>query len=136
MLQFNKEVDYALQLLLALKRLKGNELLSLRNFSKDSDISFLFLQRIAFKLKNAGVVKSVKGAQGGYCLAVKAKQLTLKVVITALEGDCVVASCLRTGCQCEKEKNCQVHPIFCEINKKFIDYLSDVNLEDVAKYGK
>jgi len=132
MLQFNKEVDYAVQLLLALKTLPEGQLLSLRNFSKDSKISFLFLQRIAFKLKNAGIVKSVKGAQGGYCLAQKPQKITFKNVVDALEGECVVANCLRAGFCCEKQKTCKVHDVFSNINTKISEYLNNINLETIS----
>ena len=63
-----KETDYAIQFALALKESDKDWPLSLKEFAKASGISFLFLQRIAKKLKEAGLIKSRLGADGGYWL--------------------------------------------------------------------
>jgi len=131
MLQFTKEVDYGIQFVFALASLKEDELLSLRNFSKDTEISFLFLQRIAKKLREAGIVKSTKGACGGYRLAQKYDDITVKQIVEALEGEYAVANCLKKGCHCKREGLCKSQKVFKAVNDKLVKFLKDLKLKDV-----
>ncbi len=130
MLQFTKEVDYGLQLVIALAKSEQGELLSLRTFSKDSGISFLFLQRIAKKLKDANIIEAVKGAQGGYILKKNPLKISLKEIVEALEGEYAIVNCLRKKCQCQHEQNCSSVKIFKKINEQLISYLNKTMLAD------
>lgn len=136
MLQFTKQVDYGLQLVMTLNHLNKKELLSLREFSKDSKISFLFLQRIARKLRQAKIIDAVKGAQGGYYLLANLQKIKLKNLVEAIEGEYAVSNCLKKNCHCEKENNCTSRPIFKAVNEQLIDYLNKVVLADFIKYAK
>ncbi len=131
MLQFTKEVDYSIRLLLALSKLKKEKFLSLHNFSEESKISFLFLQRIAKKLREAGLIKSIKGAQGGYRLNVDFKKITVKNLIEALEGEFAVVNCLKKGSECSRASGCSSQKVFVEINKKFVNYLKNLRLSEI-----
>lgn len=133
MLQFTKEVDYGIQFIVALSNVKENELLSLRNFSKDTKISFLFLQRIAKKLREAGIVESTKGACGGYKLATSFKNITVKQIVEALEGEYAVANCLKKdcGCTCDHADNCSSKKVFQAVNDKLKKYLKDLKLFEI-----
>ncbi len=93
MLSISKQTDYAVELILALSKLKEGELLSLRTFSKQSTISFLFLQRIARSLRGAGFIESVRGINGGYRLIRPAHQISFRDVIEAIEGPFGVIAC-------------------------------------------
>ena len=130
MLQFTKEVDYGLQLVITLAKGGRNDLLSLRTFSKDSDISFLFLQRIAKKLKEAGIIEATKGSQGGYTLKKNPAKISLKEIVRALEGDYSIIHCLRGNCGCKREKKCEAKKVFKKINDKLVDYLEKTRLAD------
>ncbi len=136
MFQFTKQLDYGLQLTLALLRLKKGELLSLRHFSEDSKISFLFLQRIARSLKQAGIIEANKGAHGGYYLKADPKKLKLKDIVEAVEGEYAVCDCLKNGCHCDKEKNCETRKIFCGFNKEIVNYLSKYSILELTKYAE
>ena len=78
------------------------------------------MQRIAKKLREAKIIEAIKGAQGGYRLSRAPKKITFKEVLEALEGKCAIAECLRASGCCEKEKSCQIHPVFSAINNQLI----------------
>lgn len=130
MLQFTKEVDYGLQLLITLSKLNNKELLSLRKFSRDTSISFLFLQRIVKKLREAKLVKSTKGACGGYKLAKKPTKINLKQIIESLEGKYSIIHCLQSKCSCKREKVCESKKVFFKINDHLTEYLEKTKLSD------
>jgi len=105
MISIGKQTDYAVELILALSRLKEHELLSLRVFSRQSNISFLFLQRIAKSLREAGLIESVRGINGGYRLLKEASRISFREVIEAIEGPFGVLACTRQE-QCRLEAMC------------------------------
>lgn len=133
MLQFTKETDYGFQLMIALSKLKEGQVLSLRKFSETSGVSFLFLQKVARKLREANLIKSNQGAQGGYSLKKPISKIFLKDIIEAIDGECAVSSCLRSGheCRCMKEGDCDARKIFCKVNDCMINYLGKTKLCDV-----
>ena len=59
----------------------------LKDIAKDQDISVGYLEQVFSLLKKAGIVKSSKGAGGGYQLAKEPKTLSLYDILSALEGD-------------------------------------------------
>jgi len=136
MLEFNREIHYALHLVLTLMQLPSGETLSLRKFSKNNNISFLFLQRIAKKLREVKIIQAVKGAHGGYHLLAKPEKLTVKSIVDAIDGQCALAECLRSGYVCPRQKFCRAHPVFGVINEHLSNYLENFFLTDFKKYAK
>ncbi len=132
MLAVNKQVDYALQLLLALSQLAEKEFLSIREFAEQRNISFLFLQKIVRKLKQAGFVESLKGPGGGYRLAVSAKSVNLKDIVEAVEGPYHVVSCLKQG-SCPATDGCVSRDVFTTVNKNILESLSQYSLDSISQ---
>lgn len=102
----SKQVDYATQFLIALSHQPEGEFLSVKEFSKKRNISFLFLQKIVRRLRAAGFIDSAKGAFGGYVLKVDASAITLKNVVEAIEGEYHVAACMKVSHDCPIVQNC------------------------------
>lgn len=115
MLNISKQFDYAIQLIVALSKLKKNELLSLRQFSEKSNISFLFLQRIARALKEVGIIDSVRGMKGGYYLTKDPHKVNLLEVYEAVEGKYGMTKCMN-GKGCAHSKQCSARPVFDKVN--------------------
>lgn len=61
--------------------------------SERQDISIRYLEQLLSKLKKAGLVKSIRGAQGGYVLAGNAEDISVGDVLRALEGDLTPVDC-------------------------------------------
>jgi len=117
MFTVSRQVDYAIQLVHRLAQLNENETLSLRVFSEESNISFLFLQKIARSLKLQGLVDSTKGARGGYKLGRLADQISVKDIIDAVEGPYAVVECAKVDHGCTKVTTCKTKDMWQEINK-------------------
>ncbi|OGD30721.1 hypothetical protein A3J02_01855 [Candidatus Azambacteria bacterium RIFCSPLOWO2_02_FULL_46_11] len=122
-----KETDYAIQFALALKESDKDWPLSLKEFAKASGISFLFLQRIAKKLKEAGLIKSRLGADGGYWLARKPEKITLADIIEATEGSFAVVSCAKNK-SCPNFSFCGQKDNFFELNREIKKFFGKKNL--------
>jgi len=129
MFQLRHETDYAIQFLSLLA--KSKKKISLNDVAGQSGISFLFLQKIARKLRLAGFIKAEQGIKGGYELAVPAKSLNLRKIVVVVEGKCgLVACCCGPSCHCEKEGKCKTKKKIMQANKDIMKVLEKVKLTD------
>lgn len=129
MLSLRRETDYALQFLKILSRQKG--VVSLREVAKKSGLSFMFLQKIARKLRFAGLVKATHGVKGGYYLAMSARRLTLGQVVGAVEGGCALMPCVTTKTNCCGKKTCALKPKVKKLNEQIVKILTKIKLSDL-----
>ncbi len=128
---FSKEVDYALQFISALREATKTHPVSLKEFSKHSGISFFFLQRIAKKLKFAGIVDSQKGTNGGYWLARNFETLLVQDVLSAVQGETSVVPCVHGDHLCLFAKECGEKKSFHKLDAELAKFFSE---KRVAEY--
>ncbi len=129
MIQISKQVDYAIQFLLALRSLPEGNYLSVRQFAKERNISFLFLQNIVRLLRQGGLVRATKGVQGGYRLAVSAQEINLYTITHALHGEYRTVPCMNCG-SCPVAKTCTSKEFFSEFQKDMLALMQTYTLAD------
>lgn len=78
---------YGLRAVLDLALRSDGSQVPLLNIAQRQDISTNYLEQVISLLRKAGIVNSVKGAQGGYILAEKPDKITIGRILRALEGD-------------------------------------------------
>ena len=84
-MKFSTRDRYALRLMVELAN-HGETLVPLKEISDTQQISLKYLEQIITPLAKAGLVTSVRGAQGGYRLARPAEQITAGEILRAVEG--------------------------------------------------
>ena len=84
---------YAVAALHELGSIPGDKVLKIKEIAARASVPQNFLEQILLELKKQGVLTSVKGAYGGYKLAKKLKDITLKDVIMILETDALSEIC-------------------------------------------
>lgn len=77
---------YGLTIMIALANRHGEGPISLKKIAKQHDLSEHYLEQLIAPLRNAGLVKSVRGAYGGYVLNKDANKITAGDIIRVLEG--------------------------------------------------
>lgn len=82
---------YGLKAMMDLAIYSLGEPLNLKSIAERQNVSEKYLEHIFSALKKAGLIKSIKGTQGGYILAHQAGQITVGNVIRALEGELATA---------------------------------------------
>ena len=136
-----KKAQYALYALryLAMKKDTGPVLI------KDIvDVEFLpkkFLEAILIDLKNAGIVNSKKGKNGGYYLIKEPKDINFADVIRLFDGAIALLPCATykyyEKCQkCENDDDCGLRNVVKEIRDKTVAILKDLSLQDVIDRDK
>ncbi len=98
---------YALRLMIDLAEHDSGEYIPLRDISERQGISVKYLEQIVTQLSRAGVLRSVRGAQGGYRLARRPENYTTGEILRITEGDLAPIACLssETTC-CPRESEC------------------------------
>ncbi len=128
MVKISKQVDYAIQFLMKLA-VDTDSTISLRQFSSDHNISFLFMQKIAKKLREAKLVISYRGAHGGYGLNKAPETVSLIDIIESVEGPYNITECITNGVSCKKIETCNAKKPLVDIQIQITNYLKSTNLK-------
>ena len=74
----------------------GEGVVPIKTIAKSQGISENYLEQLMLPLRRAGLVESVRGAQGGYTLSRPPAEVTIGEIITAVEGPIALVDCLFT----------------------------------------
>jgi Rrf2 family iron-sulfur cluster assembly transcriptional regulator len=125
--------EYGIRGVLYLARHDDGKISMLSAIAKAQDVPPRFLAKIFQALAKAGVVKSHRGAKGGFSLARPASEITIKDVIEAIEGPIYLNVCLVGQGECSRDKICPVHAVWEEAQEKMMSVLGRANFADLAK---
>ena len=114
----------------------GRESVILKNISNEEDISIRYLEQIIIPLKISRLVKSIRGAGGGYILARHPSDIKLREILLALEGPCCLVECVDDEDYCDKIKECAAHDIWNNASSLLKDYFDNTTLEDILDISK
>jgi len=138
MLALTKKTDYALIALSHLARTADGPV-SARQIAEQYSLPQPLLMNVLKRLARRELVKSVRGAKGGYRLAIGADQLTLAMLIEAMEGPIGLVQCalerpLRNGrAVCRVGENCPIRQPARKIHTKLQDFLQQLTLADMLE---
>ena len=95
------------------------------------NISKNYLEQVFAALRKAGIVNSIKGAQGGYYLASKPSEITVGDVLRVLEGDLSVVS-PDSSTQENPIEQCIQRNVWDKVDQKTQEIIDDISLEDLV----
>ena len=121
-----------LMLNLALHYNEGKEAVVLKNISKEEDLSIRYLEQIIIPLKINKLVKSVRGAGGGYTLARHPSDINLCQIIEVLEGTCALVECVEDPDSCERVGECATQVVWKEASDLLQNYFESKTLQDLV----
>lgn len=92
-MKISVQVDYACRVMAELARLHGTgELAQIEHLARVEAVPATFLAQILSKLRNAGLIISRRGNQGGYVLARPPDAISVYDIVTAIDGHCLQLS--------------------------------------------
>ena len=115
---------YALRMMIDIAENQEKGYVTLKDVALRQDISKKYLEQIALHLSQAGMLRAVRGYQGGYMLAKE----------PSVEGSMSPISCLeQQPNSCPRREECKTLPMWVELEKLIYDYLNGLTLEDVIQ---
>jgi len=126
---------YAVRAMAVLAAGYGNGPRPLPSVAADEGIPFGYLEHIAQRLRRSGLVRSTRGAFGGYELARSPEDITVADVLRAIGEGVIPADCGAAG-NCyyhDRLDECVTRPIWQDIQSQVEESLSRVTLATVAK---
>ena len=124
---------YALRLMLDLALNNTGEYITVKSIAKRQELSEKYLEQIVAVLNKTGLVKSVRGAQGGYRLTRDPKDYKIGDILRATEGDLAPTTCLMAGNECTKKTVCKTYSFWKGLDDVINEYIDSKTLEDLIK---
>lgn len=124
---------YAVRLMICLAEHQQNQIVSLKEISDSTQISKKYLEQIVPNLTASNLVKSVRGASGGYRLAKDPRFISIFDVLNVTEGNLSPVSCLSANGEidCTFDSQCKEIFVWEHLRDIVEDYLKSVSLQDV-----
>ena len=127
---------YGLRILLDLALHENGSPRLIRDIAESQSISEKYISRLIIDLRKAGMVKSIRGAKGGYKLARIPKYLTLLDVVEVMEGPISVVDCVGSPFSCERKELCAAREIWMRLNAEIRESLVKVTLQDLVDQAR
>ena len=106
----------------------------LRKVAERRGISENYLEQIFMHLKKEGIVKSIRGPQGGYVLAKEMESITCGEVIRAVEGKLSPVTCISLGndkSECERYSRCVTKTVWEKMRDGINKIADSVTIKDL-----
>lgn len=129
---------YGLRALIDLALYSENEPVSIQSIAKRQNISESYLEQLVRKLKAADLVKSIRGAAGGYQLARPAQEISVGDVLRALEGNLDAVACAGSSLEhgCEGADLCVTRYVWQRINESITQAVDTMNIEQLLEESR
>ena len=123
---------YALRIMIDLAQHDGEAPVSVREIALRQDISGKYMEQIIGVLNRAGLLRSVRGAQGGYHLMRPAQEITVGMILRATEGDLAPAECVsRDAMPCYRSGECSTRLVFEKVYSAINNVIDHVTLSEL-----
>jgi Rrf2 family protein len=133
MLKLSTKGRYGVRLMLDLALHYDKGPVPLRDVSKRQGISEKYLWQLINPLKNAGLVRSTRGAHGGYVLAKPSRQISLKDIMEVLEGSMCLVDCTLNPSMCKRSSACVSREVWNEVSQRMLKVLESFTLEQMVE---
>ena len=134
-MKLNSKGRYAVMAMADLALFKDKGPISLTDISIRQNISLAYLEQIFIKLKHNNLVKSVRGAKGGYVLEHSPDTIKISKIISAVDEEIKTLNCKKDskkGCN-NKSIKCITHNLWDKLDSHINGFFENVKLEEIVK---
>jgi len=127
---------YALRLMVDLAMTESTTPISLKDVAERQKLSDKYLEQIVTPLSRAGLVRSVRGAGGGYLLTRKPEEYTVGDILRPLEGDLAPVECATDDAYCDRCSECVTLELWQEIHRAVSQVVDGTTLADLVERAR
>ena len=131
-MKLTRGADYGTLGILYLARQARDRVVLISEIAQAQGVPESYLAKIFQDLAKAGLVRSHRGARGGFTLARPPEEISLLQIIEAIEGPLALNHCLDPREGCERSAECPVHVALEGAQKRLVEALGAVNLHSLA----
>lgn len=125
---------YGLKAMVDLAVEYGGAPVSTSTLASSQGISEAYLEQLISSLRKAGVIVSLRGAQGGYKLARAPEEINVGEILRILEGSTDLVECVGTEkVDCDNACTCSARPLWLKLQAKINAVLNETSLADMAE---
>ncbi len=133
-LKMSARARYALRVILDVARHERDERpRAAAAIARDENLSPKFLSRIVIPLRERGLLRSVRGAGGGFRLARSAEDITLLEIVETMQGPLAILDCLAPGADCPRLASCLARRVWSDVNTAFARALAQVSVAAILR---
>ena len=130
-MKLSTRTRYGMRAILELANEYGKGPLQTRIIAERQDISVKYLEQLMAALKSAGLIRSQRGAHGGYMLARPPDNIRLSEVFDVFEGPVATVECVANDNYCTRAADCVARRVWCEVQRAIKNVLQGMTLKDV-----
>ena len=123
---------YAVSALIELSILESSGPVSLSDIATNQNIELSYLEQLFRKLRIAGIVRSIRGRNGGYIYAKNPSDISIKEVMHAVDEVLDATKCNGTS-TCNNGKKCSTHDLWHDLNILVEDYLEKITINNLVE---
>lgn len=102
--------------------------------AKEEELSPEFNEQIFFKLKKAGLIRSIRGPKGGFVLNENPSEITIKTILDAVGEPLYPAPCTNPhATPCPRKADCPLNPVWQNFYEIIVKHLSSISLRDIIE---
>jgi Rrf2 family protein len=131
-MKITRRSEYAIKALAYLVGRGKDQRVLVAEISEAAGIPQSFLAKIFQDLARAGLIRSHRGAGGGFSLAKDASDITVKDIVEKAEGTIHIHDCLGDSRFCEHNETCALRDVWKEAQDRFLAVLDGMTLEELA----
>ena len=134
-MKLNTKGRYAVMAMADLALFKDKGPTNLTDISLRQNISLAYLEQIFIKLKNKNLVRSVRGAKGGYVLQNSPDEIKISNIISAVDEEVKMLNCKKEskkGCN-NKSTKCITHNLWDQLDQHINNFFEKVKLQDLVR---
>ena len=133
MMGLTRKGEYAIRGMVYLARQEPGKLILVNEIAETVAVPQSFLAKIFQGLTRLGLVRSSRGAGGGFALARPAAEISLREVIEAVEGTICTNRCVIDAGFCDRSVDCTVHPVWHRVQDQVRSILDGVSLAELSE---
>jgi Rrf2 family cysteine metabolism transcriptional repressor len=135
-MKLSTRTRYGVRAIIELAAADSKKPLQLKIIAQRQDISVKYLEQLMAVLRSGGIVRSMRGARGGYILAKPPNQITLSEVFNCLEGPVITAECVEDEDYCQRAADCAARLLWVQVEEAIKNVLHSVTLQDLLDRAK
>lgn len=125
--------QYGTRALVDLAQHYGRGPVLVKDIARRQGISQHYLEHLFIRMIAAGLLKSTRGAKGGFSLAKPPEQIKVSEVIELMEGSLAPVSCVDDPKACSRAASCVMHDVWSEVKDAMSQVLESTTLQNLVE---